>query len=207
MTTPSLSDVIRQAIDNRIADVHTCLPGRVKAYNPATQQADVEIVVKSAVEASDGSTVSEGLPVIPSVPVAWMRGGGYSLQFPLAVGDFVWLMFSEAAIGNWRLTGQVSEPGDLARHSLSYPVALPCVAPDLSPLPPTIGNEALMECPGKLRIGGPLAQAVARADKVNEELEKIANAFETFVPGSGGASFPNAYTSATDVSADKLETE
>jgi len=40
------------------------------------------------------------------------------------------------------------------------------------------------------------AQFVALADKVKTELDKVALAFSTFVPGTGGASFPNAYTSS-----------
>lgn len=207
MATPTLAEVIRQAMDARLLDVHTCLPGRVVSYNPETQQADVEIAVRSAVEAADGSTVIEEPPVIPAVPVAWLRGGGYSLQFPLERGDHVWLMFSESDMGAWRLTGQPSDPGDLTRHSLSHPVALPCIAPDASALPPPVGNEAVFQCPGKLRIGGVTAKAVARSDKVKSELEKIAEAFSSFNPGSGGASFGSPYTTAGEVEADKLETE
>ncbi|HLV68346.1 MAG TPA: Gp138 family membrane-puncturing spike protein [Polyangiaceae bacterium] len=204
---PPLAEVIRLAIESRLAEVHTCLPGRVVTYNPATQRAEVQLVIRSAVEAEDGSTVHEDPPIIPNVPVAWMRGGGYSLQFPLAPGDHVWLMFSEAAMGHWRDTGAISNPGDLARHSLSYPIALPCIAPDAQALPPTVGDEALLQCPGKLRIGGPSAKAVARSDLVKAELEKIAMAFMSFVPGAGGASFTQPYTTAGDVAASKLETE
>lgn len=35
---------------------------------------------------------------------------------------------------------------------------------------------------------------IPRTDKIHDELAKIAEAFATFAPGSGGASFPDAYT-------------
>lgn len=45
------------------------------------------------------------------------------------------------------------------------------------------------------------AQLVALANLVKDELDKIALAFTTFVPGTGGAEFPDAYTTAGPVAA------
>lgn len=175
MTTPTLAEVLRQAIDSRICDVHTSLPGRVVSYDRSTQRADIEIVVRSAVETSDGSYAEEELPVLPDVPIAWLRGGGVSLQLPLRAGDHVWVMFSEVALGNWRVSGQTSSPGDISRHSLSYPVAIPCLAPDTEPLPAAGGSEAAFDVPGgmTLRVGGTAAQAVALAPLVSAVLNAL----------------------------------
>lgn len=176
MATPDLAEVLRQAIESRLADVHTCLPGRVVSYDRRTQQADVELVVRSAVEATDGGIVNESLPVLPAVPVMWPRGGGCSLQLPLSAGDHVWVMFSEGAIGNWRVSGQTSDPGDIARHSLSYPVALPCAAPDTEPLTEAGESEVALDVPGGkfARVGGSEATAVAIASKAQSEIKKLA---------------------------------
>lgn len=218
MATPSIAEVIRAAIESQLADVHTCLPGRVVSYDPATQQADVQIVVRRASEAADGSTALEDFPVLPAVPVAWMRGGGYSLQFPLAKGDHVWLMFSEAAMGFWRASGQVSEPGDLARHSLSYPIALPCIAPDAAKLPPVMGDEAVLQTPGYLRVGGPAAQEVALASLVDARFSALQAAIVTALGQINTASValtpPNPTAAATvsavmptPIAASKLKAE
>lgn len=218
MATPTIAEVIRAAIDSRLADVHTCLPGRVVSYDATKQQADVEIVVRSAVEASDGSTMHESYPVIPAVPVAWMRGGGYSLQFPLAKGDHVWLMFSEAAMGFWRTSGQVSVPGDLARHSLSYPIALPCIAPDSQILPSAA--HALLSAPGggKLVVSaGGETDAVALAGLVGDVLTALKGAIDSAATtegqnaGVGGMTALKAALQAInwpgDVAASTLEAE
>ncbi len=170
----TLAEVIRQAIESRLLDVHTALPGVVVTYDPATQTANVLPAVRRALPLEDG-TEHEDLPIIPNVPVGWMRGGGYSFQFPLVPGDHVWLVFSEAATGAWRESGALSNPVDHARHDLSYPIALPACAPDSGALPAALG--ALLSVPtgGTLFLGGqgPAADYVALAGKVEAELNAM----------------------------------
>jgi hypothetical protein len=194
---PTLSQVIEIGIDARLLDLHTALPGRVELYNPATQTADVRPVVQRAVTKSDGDVEHESLPVIPNVPVGWMRGGGYSLQFPLSVGDHVWLIFSEAAMAQWRSTGSLSEPGDLRRHDLSYPIALPCIAPTSGVLAPVVGSEAVLDGPTQIRLGGLLADYVALSTLVTAQLNALKSAINgwTPVPNDGGAALKTALTS------------
>jgi hypothetical protein len=194
---PSLPEVLTAAIDARLLDLHTCLPGRVQGYNPATQTADVVPVVKRAVATSDGSTKHEDLPVIHNVPVVFPRGGGCSIQFPLSAGDHVWLMFSEAAMAHWRSTGQISAPGDLRRHDLSYPVALPGIGPMTQPLTPIVGNEMVLDG-AAIRLGGLTADYVALSTLVAAELLRIKTDLDTLkvatsaglaasLPGNGAA--------------------
>lgn len=171
---PSEPELLRNVIASYLSDVHTSIPGRIVKYDAATQTADVEIVVQRAEVAESGATVHETCPVIPNVPIGWPSGGGYSLQFPLAVGDGVWLVFSEASIANWRETGDVSPPGDLERHDISYPVALPCARHSKQPLP--TATVALLTVPsgGTLNVsagGSPVF--VPRDDKLQTELNRI----------------------------------
>lgn len=132
MIPVTLAEVMRTALESDRGEVHTCLPGRVEKYDVATQTADIRPMVKRAV--ADGDEVTyESLPVIPEVPVSFPRGGGFFISFPIAVGDSVLLVFSEASIAEWRTTGQESEPADLRKHSW-YPFAIPCIAPDADAL-------------------------------------------------------------------------
>lgn len=103
-----------------LRDVHTSLPGIVKSYSATSQTATVQPAIQREI---DGEY--ETLPQIPNVPVVWPAAGGFAIVFPLVPGDSVWLMFSESAWAQYRSSGQVSRPGDLTRHSLSYPVAYP----------------------------------------------------------------------------------
>lgn len=206
---PDLTEVLEAVLEARLADVHTAIPGKIKSYDAATQTAEVVVQIRAQTPKEDGSLASEEAPVIPNVPVQWPRGGGYALHFPLAAGDFVLLVFSEAAMGHWRETGQLADPGDLRRHSLAYPFAIPGVAPNAGPLGDAPADQGVINVPdGKaLRVGGPDADFVALKGKVESELDKIAQAFATFIPGSGGASFPNAYTGNADVGAERLKAQ
>lgn len=170
-TSPTLAEVIRGAIESRLLDVHTSIPGKVVTYDPTTQTADVQPAVRRALSLEDG-VEHEDLPIIPNVPVGWMRGGGFSFQFPLVPGDHVWLVFSEAATGAWRESGDLSDPVDHARHDLSYPIALPMCAPDSGALPAALGALLSVPAGGTLYLGGqgPTADYVALAGKVEAQL-------------------------------------
>ena len=191
-TTPSDVEVIREAIRSALLDVHTVMPGRVEAYQAAKQTADVVPVVQRTVQNSDGSFTNEALPVLNKVPVAWMQAGGYTLHFPLARGDHVLLLFSEVAYGYWRETGQLSPPGDVTRHSLSYAFALagiPVLGKELSDAPAS--GEAVLIAPsgGIVRVSkaNGNAQLVALAQKVYTVLSTLKTAITTAAATEAGA--------------------
>lgn len=201
-TSPTLAEVIRGAIESRLLDVHTSIPGKVVTYDPTTQTADVQPTVRRALSLEDG-VEHEDLPIIPNVPVGWMRGGGFGFQFPLVPGDHVWLVFSEAATGAWRESGDLSDPVDHARHDLSYPIALPVCAPDSGALPAALGAlVSLLSVPagGTLYLGGqgPTADYVALAGKVEAALAALKAAISgaPVTAGDGGAAFKAAIVAA-----------
>ena len=173
---PSEAELLRNVIESRLADVHTSIPGRVVKYDAAKQTADIEIVIQRAEQAESGATVHETIPVIPNVPVGWPSGGGYSFQFPLSPGDGVWLVFSEAAIANWRETGDVSPPGDLDRFDISYPIALPIARHKGQALPSVTVADLRVPGGGRLEVSsGGTTFAVALDNLVQQQLERIKN--------------------------------
>lgn len=214
MGTPTFQEVIAQAIDSKLLDVHTALPGRVAKYDAGKQVADVELVVRRAAQKLDGELLLEDYPVIPNVPVAWPRGGGSYLHFPLAKGDHVLLVFSESAIGQWRESGQVAEPGDLARHDLSYPVAIPGIAPNAGKFTdaPASGSAVLI-VPEKLRVSQPNGagvELVALAEKTLARLQAIVDGFNahTHPTGVGPSGAPvSPLTAPASVAAQTLEAQ
>lgn len=196
---PTDVEVIRAALESRLLDVHTCLPGKVVIFDPSTQSVNVQPTVKRAVPKTDGDgdgdVEHEELPIIHNVPVAFPGGGGYSMRFPITPGDHVWLMFSESAMATWRTTGQIAEPGDLRRHDLSYACAiylpfattLEAAAAATDPLiPPTA---AKMVCPFPFSFGDQaIADFVALASKVDAAMTLIkAHVHPTAMGPSGTA--------------------
>lgn len=213
---PTDVEVIRAALESRLLDVHTCLPGTVVTFDPIGQSVNVQPAVKRAIPTSDGETEHEDLPIIHNVPVAFPGGGGYVMRFPITIGDHVWLMFSEAAMARWRTTGQVSEPGDLRRHDLSYACAIYLPFATLteaalaaaSPLtPPTQGR---MDCPSPFvfaadAVGQALATYVALSDKVDAIMALISA--HTHLTAMGPSSTSATLASLPSVAATKLKSQ
>lgn len=123
--SPTLAEVINDALESRISDVHVALPAKIESYDEINQKASIKPLIKNVLVLSDGEVIDD-LPIINDVPVVFPRGGGFFLTFPLAVGDFVLLIVCESSIEKFTMgTGVNQNPSDLRRHSLSDAVCFP----------------------------------------------------------------------------------
>lgn len=189
----SMASVLREAFDSALLDVHVAMPGKVVTYDSSRCVVDVLPMIRRAVQDRHGEVQHEDLPVIPNVPVAFGRGGGFSFTWPLNKGDFVLLVFNSSAIAAWREAGDVSDPVDLRRHDLSYPVAFPCISPDAD-VPPTESNAARLEVSGNtthVQVGDSTAQAVALDALIQQRFGELFDAISSAGLGSadGGTLF------------------
>lgn len=129
--SPEPQEVLRAAMEYALADVHTALPGRVEAYDPATQKADIKPLIKRLVSTEDGEELLEELPVLPQVPVIFPRTASAFITFPVAAGDHVLLIFNERSIDNFVAgDGEDTDPDEYRTHDLSDAVALLGFYPD-----------------------------------------------------------------------------
>lgn len=199
--SPALADVVSQAMQDQLLDVHTSMPGRIESYDRATQTANVRPQLKRVLRRRNGERVVEELPVIPCVPVQFPRVGSFFIHFPVKEGDFGTLLFSEYDIGRWRTIGDVVDPGDTRRHGLSGPVFLPGVFPQASPIPDADLDDDQMRLGaagayvievndvGEIRLPHDAATYLARADRVLTELSAIVSGFNShthaYLPGPG----------------------
>jgi hypothetical protein len=125
-TFPTDRDVLDARAQQQSLEMFTALPGRVQSYDAATQLADIVPCIRHPVPQPDGTTLTEDLPVIPSVPVLWPRVGAWFLAMGLQPGDTVQLLFNSADIGPWLVgDGSTVNPADLRRHHLAHAVAIP----------------------------------------------------------------------------------
>jgi hypothetical protein len=204
-TTPGLADVLREVFESALSDLHTACPGKVIAYDAATQTATVEPQIKKALPLRAGGTVLETLPRIQSVPVLHFRSGTAYVHIPIAAGDFVLLVFCERDINEWRRLGTVVDPGDQRMHGLSGAVAIPglfpsasmIAAPDAAAIEVGIGSMRMLLKPTGLEVGG-ATDAPASADKVSVELGKIASALSAVANGGGAVTGSNTYVTPLD---------
>ena len=206
---PTFVEVIREAITSRLLDVHTAIPAVVQSYDASTQTCEATPVVARTVFDEDGEKVQEELPAISNIPVVWPRGGGFFATLPLTKGDHVMLLFSEAAMGQWRSSGEISEDGDLRRHGLGYPVALPGIAPDSSPITDARNDAAVIGKDGsdaqvaitdtEIVIGKGAVEKLARADRVIASMKAAADAGAlAAVPNDGGKVAMETFSTTLD---------
>lgn len=127
MTTrnTTLQDLLARFRESMVADLHTALPGKIVKYDESTQKADVQPLIKERYTDESGAQQSRELPVIPSVPVQFPGAGGYRITFPVAVGDTGLIMFAEASLDKWLVSGGTVDPDDERRHDLTDAVFLP----------------------------------------------------------------------------------
>lgn len=116
--TLELVDVIRDAVRSMLQNVNTALIAKVVAKREKTL--DVQPVVSLVV---GGEKVD--YPVFSDVPILWMHGGASHLTFPIVVGDYVLLVFSQRCFDNWYDGKDLQAPPEPRLHDLSDAVAIP----------------------------------------------------------------------------------
>lgn len=116
-------EALRAAMDGRLAEVWTALPGIVQSFDAQAQTVSVQPAIKGRVTRADGAVVSVTLPLLVDVPVIWPSGGGFTLTFPLAAGDEALVVFASRCIDAWWQSGSVQEPLSPRQHDLSDGIA------------------------------------------------------------------------------------
>ena len=118
------------ALDGRQAQIWTGLPGIVTSVNLAAMTVKVQPAVMGRRLFPDGTMQFVTPPAIPDVPIVFPSGGGYTLTFPIAVGDECDLHFHSRCFDAWWQSGGVSRRSILA--CMTSPIALRISAPSHS---------------------------------------------------------------------------
>jgi hypothetical protein len=203
-----------------LAELHTLLPGRIETYDAATGIASVKPLLKRvySIDGEDGEITERGeeYPVIPDCPVAFPRGGGAAITFPLKTGDPCWIMFAERSLDAWLDSDgkTVLDPDDARMHHLTDAVILPAACTLAAPIATahaddvviaredgsaevhiTPGGEVQIKA-GAVRLGTLSgAKALALAEKVDQRVGAIETWLGTHVhtdPLSGSTGPPPA---------------
>lgn len=186
--TPTDAEIILEAIESRLLDVHTGLPGRIVSYDKSTQTAEILLQIKRIIEAQDGTLKAEELPHLYNVPVIFPRCLDFFITFPLKEGDDLWIMFSETSLDQWRSKGEITVPGDIRRHTLTGAVAYAGFYPNADAISNVHEDHMVLGEDGGQRIfvhsddstvevtdddSGDADDFVAQAAKVKSELDDI----------------------------------
>ena len=101
---------IRNTITRELTGIHTAMPGKILAFDPAKGLATVQPVMRF--KKPDGSTMA--FPQITGVPVVFPQGAGQKavIAFPVKAGDGCLVVIAEQSLDYW-LYGQETDT-DLA---------------------------------------------------------------------------------------------
>lgn len=117
----SLSEILDIAIDRKMENVHTSLPGVIESYDHATQKASVKALInKKYADGEDGEQ-----PVIVNVPVVFPSGSDSGIFFPIKGGESCLLHFSERSMENFLALDGEQEPGDPRKFDMTDCICVP----------------------------------------------------------------------------------
>ncbi len=193
--TPTDAEIILEAIESRLLDVHTALPGRIESYDNVTQTADIQLEIQRMIVDDSGQYVTEDLPKLPNVRIAFPRSSNFFISFPLDKDDKVLVLFSESSIDQYRSKGKNTTPADGRRFTLTGAIAFPVDITNDAELTDSHashmamgmrgGQKAFTKSSGTVEItddtDGDADDFVAMAGKVLAELQGIATAYNGHV--------------------------
>lgn len=111
--------VIAEAIRANRLELHTMLPGRIVSYTKVDQRASIQIEIQREHQDDQGVTTTLSVPLLEDVPVVFPGAGGWSMIFPVKVGDKCLVQFCERDLRGWLTEGQEIPPGENRTHSYS----------------------------------------------------------------------------------------
>ena len=94
------------------------------AFNPQKMTVSVQPTIKEVIRVGAVPTITT-LPILDDVPIKIPTGGGWSLTFPIKIGDECELSFQDMAIDLWWQNGGVQKQPDgvLYRHDIGDAIA------------------------------------------------------------------------------------
>lgn len=122
--TQSPDQIIRNAIQSAMLDVHTWLPCEVVKVR-GDQKVDLQPLLQIRYKLTGLQTP----PVIQNVMVAMPMGAGYAIRLPIAVGDTGVALFCERSLDVWKLQGGIVDPNDIRSHDVNDAIFIPGIVP------------------------------------------------------------------------------
>lgn len=110
--------------EQMLGNLRTASPGIVKEVNLDKQTVTVQLAIQGKIVDQTGVAKWVNMPLLTDVPIIWPRAGGFSLTFPVAVGDECLVVFGERCIDSWWQSGGVQKPIDDRQHDLSDAFAI-----------------------------------------------------------------------------------
>lgn len=116
---------LRVAMDGRQATLWTALPAMVVTVNWDAMTLIAQPTIMGVVTNPDDTESYVKLPLLVDVPICFPSGGGFTLTFPLKMGDEILVIFASRCIDAWFQSGGIGIPMETRMHDLSDGFAIP----------------------------------------------------------------------------------
>lgn len=103
---------------------HVCLPCIVQKYNSDSNTIECQPTIRERVINEDNIITYQNYPLLVDVPVCFTQSSNASITFPINTGDECIVVFSDLAIDNWFVNGNIQNPVEQRRHDLSDAFAI-----------------------------------------------------------------------------------
>jgi hypothetical protein len=178
--TPTLIEVIKEAIRQNQLELNTMLPAEVVSYDPANQTCVVQPSLKRT-NIDPAEVISR--PRISDVPVVFPRTSSGGVFFPLSEGDSVMLVFCQRSLDDWIENGGNVQVRDVRLHDLSDAVALAGFYPLSQAINPAQASDATELRGEKILIGksGTSSEPMVLGEQLNTNLTDLITAIEDLI--------------------------
>jgi hypothetical protein len=124
---PDDIDAMIEIIKDQIARIRTITPARVLSYDPVTERATVQPILRGRfVDQVEEQLVTYRPAPLSARPVLWLSAGELGMTGELVKDQEVTLLISDRSIAEWLQTaGADVTPADLRRFDLSDAMILP----------------------------------------------------------------------------------
>jgi len=206
-------DAASVAVEAHLVDLHTHLPGIVKAYDPASQT----VTVQPAYNRIFTELGEVPLPQVVDCPVFFPGGGPLVSTWPIAAGDECLLAVAERAIDAWFQSGDVQTPSEPRKFDLSDCFAfvgfssqkrfIQSVNPSAFELRTRDGALILRFASGKISLGVSSPEPVPGGNTLKDLLGQLIDAIKAItVPTAVGPSGVPINAAAFDAVKNQLST-
>lgn len=213
-TSRNFTQLLKLAVKAETRQMRVGMPGQVDRVTRLKTKGCVDVVPCIRDRYADGTT--QPMPVLTNVPVLMKSGGGFAEYWPLVKGDYVWLVFGERSLDEWKAQGgQGQTAADRRRFHLSDAVAIVGPRPFNDPRLLTsdgyavgleddtqkleiLDDRVAITTTTEIRLGSdsPSLNGVADGSKADRILRALDDALTnwTVAPTDGGAALKTYYT-------------
>lgn len=163
---PSLAKLMKDAIEQRLCDVHVSMPARIISFDG--KKASVQPLLQK--KYLDGELLT--LPPIQNVPVIWPQTKEATIILPLDVDSEGTLLFAERSLEKWLVAGGLVNPDDPRKFHLSDAQFIPGIKPFNAASDYDPGRIVIKYKSGKVVVGdGKIALGNADGDELLKIIE------------------------------------